>query len=167
MSETKVFLFSVMNLCLLFSVLGMGAARLAREFFFARSSTIKREADAAAQLFTEARLKAARGAEGIASLTQDIEARMRALEGLAEAEARRAIEDAKRHAARIRENAARQAEGSRLAAAAEVRGELLALAFERARLILKERIAGDAKRAALERGASEFSELIADAGGAA
>lgn len=162
MSEFDLFLLGCLNFAALIALLIWGLRRTARQFFYARRATLRKQMVVAAQALREAKGRAAKSRSLFAHLAEDVAYRK---DGIAAAAAQRCdqiAEEAKRRAGRILDAAERQMKEEQARALADVRRQMILCAFRRVRDALKGKLDRGSQKKILERGCAELTALFSE-----
>lgn len=166
MTQKTLFIFGIANFALLIIALSWGLKGMARQFFFARNSMIKKEMIASAKILKEAKARFLKSAGLAANLEKEILERRSVAVKRSDHECAEIIKFAEMKALGLAQSAERQSEEAKNEAKSRVKLRLLDLAFDRAVPMLLSQLNEDAKKKTLERGLKEISAIIASQAGA-
>lgn len=160
MNKEEQFIFGLINFGLLIAVILWGFRRLAKQFFFARHTLIKKDMVASAHELRNAKTRAIKSRKMMENLKDDISARHQVSSTRCEEENKAIIEDAKRNAAHFIEEAKRQCNEEHRLALVKIREKIISNALQRATEIIKNRFKDKPAQKATDLGIEQFSALL-------
>lgn len=139
----KTFIFGLVNFAILVGVLIWFSKKLARQYFYARQTGIKKKITDSTLAMRSAQKRSAVAHGLVKNFDSDIEKRRATALAICKSECRVIEENTRRAAAYIIDGAKRQGERARARELLNVRNKIIEDAFKNAAQILKGKLAGD------------------------
>ena len=166
MIETRILLLGIVNFGLLIGLFAWLFRPLAKQFFYARRTRIRKQMINSVWELRKARSRVAESRHQFDDVHDDIRKRVDAIGASCDEECKSLVAEARRKESHFMKGASRRAEEDRIRFAAQVRSRLLNDAFRRAEEKLKKGFSADQRRRLINQGLEALSGRAAQEEGA-